>query len=246
MRPVRGSAVRDGRVLGHDQAPLAQLAEQLTLNQRVHSSSLWRCTQWDGPPEGGPFSCRRASSSSHRYPSSVTRAQGQADRRLLRGVTLGTAILGITLAGHAAGGGHLPAFGYYAALLPIAVILSIAAASRRRSPFALVALAISLQVLLHVLLVVIGAHGTHGVRIVPSALMLTVHLGAAVVVGWALAHGDALMDRWLDFWQAFTTAFLTYWQPAAPELGQISVDQVSLAPRASLLSSIARRGPPLA
>ncbi len=35
------------------QAPLAQLAEQLTLNQRVHSSSLWRCTQTNRSFGGG-------------------------------------------------------------------------------------------------------------------------------------------------------------------------------------------------
>lgn len=170
---------------------------------------------------------------------------GVSGRRLLRGTVLGTAILAVTLAGHAAGGGHLPSLGYYLALLPLAVMLSLAATARRRSLVTLIALTIGLQALLHVLMVVIGAHGTHGVRMLPSALMLAVHLGAAIVVGWSLAHGDTLIDRWLAFWQAFAASFLDLWQPRiAVAAFPAPVPGASIT-RPALRDAIIRRGPPL-
>jgi len=172
------------------------------------------------------------------------------ERRLLRGTVLGIAILGITVAGHAAGGGHLPSIGYYLALLPLIIALAVAASGRRRGPLALLGLAVGLQALMHVLLLILGAHATahaaggSAISLLPSASMLAVHAGAAVVVAIALARGDALLDRWIAFWSTFGARCLDVRQPlVAPRVAMATTSHV-IAPRTALAGAIARRGPP--
>jgi hypothetical protein len=122
--------------------------------------------------------------------------------RAARGALLGSAVLLITTAGHAAGhGGTLPDASALLVMLPLFVVLSASLADRRLSTTTLLSYLVGTQVLAHVLLVVGFGHGAHGdgASLTPSPRMLLGHAVATALVLLVLTYGEDLLHRWLRF-----------------------------------------------
>ncbi len=160
----------------------------------------------------------------------------------MRGAALGVAAVLITILGHSAGHGELPEPGLILLLLPLAVALGALVAQKRRSGAWVLGFVLALQVLFHLLLTIAAGHGHHG-SFLPDAPMLVSHLIAAAAVAVVLTHGDALIHRWIAFWQAL--AFELSWKPAPLAItGTPVYIEPTLAPSTALSHVIARRGPP--
>lgn len=162
--------------------------------------------------------------------------------RLARGAVLGAAAVLITVLGHSAGHGALPEPGLLVILLPLGLALGTLAADRRRSGTWILGFVLALQVLFHLLLTIAAGHGHHG-SLLPDAPMLVSHLIAATIIATALAHGDALVHRWIEFWHAL--ALDLAWTPA-PRISAAAPITSPLLARDSVIleHAIARRGPP--
>jgi len=160
-----------------------------------------------------------------------------------RGAALGIAAVLITVIGHSAGHGATPEAGLLLLLLPLALALGALVADKRRSGVWILGFVLALQVLFHLLLTIAAGHGHHG-SFLPDAPMLVGHLLAAVVIAVALAHGDALVHRWIAFWQALTLDIA--WTPL-PTVASSAPSFLQPTPLESsaLADSIARRGPPV-
>ncbi len=167
--------------------------------------------------------------------------------RAARGLLLGSAVLLITTAGHAAGhGGSLPDASALLVLLPLFVVLSASLADRRLSTITLLSYLVGTQVLAHVLLVVGFGHGAHGdgASLTPSPRMLVGHSVATALVVLVLAYGEDLLHRWLRFLADLTRT----WNPElAPVLDGANASWAR-SPMPFLAwefaSSIQGRGPP--
>ena len=148
----------------------------------------------------------------------------------------------ITIMGHSAGHGELPEPGLLLLLLPLAVALGALVAHNRRSGAWVLGFVLALQVLFHLLLTIAAGHGHHG-SFLPDTQMLVSHLIAAAAVAVVLTHGDALIHRWIAFWQAL--AFELNWRPAPLALASTPVFiEPTLIESSALAHVIARRGPP--
>lgn len=162
--------------------------------------------------------------------------------RAMRGAALGTAAVLITTLGHSAAHGSLPEAGLLVLLLPVAWALGTLVAQKKRSAAWVLGFVLALQVLFHLLLTIAAGHGHHG-SFIPDAPMLVSHLVAAGAVAAVLTHGDALVHRWIAFWQALAVEL--GWTPAPRPLAVTPFfTEPTLVESLALSYAIARRGPP--
>jgi hypothetical protein len=162
--------------------------------------------------------------------------------RLARGAALGVAAVLITILGHAGGHGALPEAGLLVLLLPLAIALGALVTHKRRSGAWVLGFVLALQVLFHVLLTIIAGHGHDG-ALLPDTSMLLGHVVAAVAVAVVLTHGDALIHRWIGFWQAL--ALELRWTPAPLPFACAPIFiEPHVVDSTVLGHAIARRGPP--
>lgn len=162
--------------------------------------------------------------------------------RLARGAVLGVAAVLITALGHSGGNGALPELGLLVLLLPVGVALGALVAQKRRSGTWILGFVLAQQVLFHLLLTIAAGHGQHG-SLLPGASMLLGHLIAAVVISVALTRGDALIHRWIAFWQAL--ALELSWAPVPlPVTSAPAFIEPRAFTSAFIDHCIARRGPP--
>jgi hypothetical protein len=97
-------------------------------------------------------------------------------------------------------------------------------------------------VLFHILLTIAAGHA-HQQEFLPDTSMLLGHLIAAIAIAGVLTHGDAIVHRWIAFWQAL--AIELGWTPAPQAAGAAPVFfEPRVTDSAVLGLSIARRGPP--
>ena len=162
--------------------------------------------------------------------------------RLARGGALGVAAVIITAVGHSSGGGSLPEPGLLLLLLPLGLALGTLVAQQRRSGAWILGFVLALQVLFHLLLTIAAGHGHHG-SFLPDTPMLLSHLIAALAVAFVLAHGDALIHRWIAFWQALAVELDWTPAPLAAAL-KPAFREPHFTSSALLAHDIARRGPP--
>ena len=163
--------------------------------------------------------------------------------RLMRGAALGGAAVLITVLGHSGGHGATPEPGLLLLLLPLALALGTLVTQKRRSGMWVLGFVLALQVLFHLLLTIAAGHGHHG-SFVPDAPMLLSHLMAAGAVAFVLTHGDALIHRWIAFWQALAIELGWIPSPLAAASGPVLIEP-TFAPSTALAHAIARRGPPI-
>lgn len=167
-----------------------------------------------------------------------------AGLRWTRGLLLGLAMILLTSIAHTAGDGQLPGVSAYLLMLPLCAALGVATMTRSHGWAWFACYAVGVQALLHVLLVTTSGHAAHEQAITPSPAMLLAHAVAAVAVGLLLAHGDALLLRWLAYMRAALSvpasrlplvtprSLRTPWRPPLPCSSTL------------LEHKIARRGPP--
>lgn len=164
--------------------------------------------------------------------------------RLVRSCVLASAMLVLTTVAHVAAHGTAPSTGSMALLLPITLGLSAIALERRRGAAWLAVFAIGVQALLHVLLTVATAHGAGHASLLPSTGMLLAHVGAAVATALVLAHGDALLHRWIDFARtSLLSPAPALLQPHSPSWAPAFIEPV-LHGAQHLAAVVSRRGPP--
>lgn len=163
--------------------------------------------------------------------------------RLARGAALGGAAVMITVLGHSGGQAALPEPGLLILLLPLALALGALVAQKRRSGMWVLGFVLALQVLFHLLLAIAAGHGHHG-SFLPDTRMLLSHFIAALAVAGVLTHGDALVHRWIVFWQ--TLALQLGWVPAPLATASApAFFEPTLVESTTLTHVIARRGPPI-
>ena len=163
-----------------------------------------------------------------------------------RGVLLGTAVVLLTVLGHTASGNWSANDTISLVLLwPLAVLLSLVAADRRRSAGWLFLFALGTQALFHILLSVASAHGPHAARGWPSATMFAGHLGAAAATAPLLAQGDRLLHAWLALWGMLARGLITV--SSAPVIpAPVRPAYISPFVRDWVnQTTISRRGPPV-
>ena len=164
--------------------------------------------------------------------------QFQGSTRLVRGAVLGGACLLLTEIGHtSAGGGHLDIGTALAAV--VALALGTAWAQRRRSVPRLVVFVASVQLLLHVLLVLSGAHGSHHVPLMPSMGMLLAHGLASVAMALLLNFGEATLQQWRTFLAALVGPHLAL--PLISPVGPVLA--IRPHPASGITSIVIRQGP---
>jgi len=150
----------------------------------------------------------------------------------------------LTSVAHTAGDGQLPDASAYLLMLPLCAALGVATMTRSHGWVWFASYAVGIQALLHVLLVTTSGHAAHEQAIAPGPDMLMTHAVAAVAVGLLLAHGDALLLRWL----AYMRAALCVPLPRPPLVTTRSLHASWVPPRSHawhlLEHKISRRGPP--
>ena len=161
------------------------------------------------------------------------------------GMTAGALVV-LTAAGHTAAGGAAPDAVGLAAVLVLALGLTVATSARPPRPLRLLAFLLGGQALLHVVLTMTGAHGHAASAGGPStAAMLGAHLAAGLVATVVLLHADDLIDRW----QTLLLTALGVVPAGAPTIASSRPVEVAQAPSGSLdalLHQVVRRGPPAA
>jgi len=164
--------------------------------------------------------------------------------RVVRGVTLGLAMVLLTAAAHAAAHRQLPDAGALTLLVPISVGLSIIGMDRPRGFLWFLLYALGIQALLHVLLVTISAHSAHHSSLLPDSTMVITHILAAGMLAILLARGDAVLLRWVSYVR--TVLFNSLQTPKlVGSQGAVNLDfhASNILPLA-VENAIARRGPP--
>ncbi|MFD2080913.1 hypothetical protein SAMN05421678_104406 [Actinopolymorpha cephalotaxi] len=114
---------------------------------------------------------------------------GAGALRGARGALLAALTGMLAVAGHLAGGGHLPPLPN---LLATAVLLGAtfaALAGKQRGPVHLLLAAIGSQLLFHAAFVLVGHSGD---RLLPDTHLLTAHLAVAAVLAVLAAHADTI------------------------------------------------------
>ena len=177
----------------------------------------------------------------------VSRSGIPGSARLVRTLILGAALLLVTVIAHTAAidsrveGGWPPIIGLLL-LAPLAIALSHPATHRRRHWSWLLAYALAVQALFHVILMAIGSHAAHGSWL-PSTHMITGHVLAALVLAAVLTFGDALLIRWGRYLaQALGT--IGHVSPAHWQIVPIRRDHTPHHLGHLPAQSIPRRGPP--
>ncbi len=164
--------------------------------------------------------------------------------RVVRGLTLGLAMVLLTAAAHAAANGQLPDAGALTFLIAISVGLSIIGMERPRGLLWFLLYALGIQALLHVLLVTVSAHSAHHSSLLPDKTMVFTHILAAGLLALLLAHGDSALLRWVSYMRSVLVRGLAPVGIVAPNSHeQIRPLQVS-HPLRIFQHDIARRGPP--
>ena len=130
--------------------------------------------------------------------------------RVVRGLVLGSVVLLLTAVAHASDDHTSPTLRSASLvwLLPLAGVLSVAAADRRRTRTWLAVYFLGVQSLLHVMLVVNAAHASHPGSVLPSATMIAAHVLAAVGAAALVAHADAVLHHWLRFLDCLARDYL--------------------------------------
>ncbi|MGW5360793.1 hypothetical protein [Actinopolymorpha pittospori] len=116
---------------------------------------------------------------------------GAGALRVARGALLAALTALLAVAGHLAGGGHLPPL---PSLLACAVLLGATfavLADKQRGLAPLLLAAVGSQLLFHVAFVLAGHSGDAG--LLPDAHLLVAHLCAAAVLALLAAHADTLL-----------------------------------------------------
>jgi hypothetical protein len=120
----------------------------------------------------------------------VNVSQGRGARR----VALAFALLLVSVLGHSAAAGSLPALTGLLGAAAVSTALAFAVADRRRSALWLFGYLLAGQVLLHV---VMSAMGHHAFALIPDTPMLAAHIAAAGVAAVLFAKSEALAMRWM-------------------------------------------------
>ena len=164
--------------------------------------------------------------------------------RLLRGLILGLAMVLLTSAAHASAHGQLPDAGGLALLIPVSVGLSTIAMERKRGVLWFVLYALGIQALLHVLLVTVSAHSSPHSSLLPDQTMLLAHGITAGLLALLLAHGDALLLRWVAYMSTVLYRALIPLRLIAAMGIDNFAPVAALSQARAIEFSIPRRGPP--
>lgn len=112
----------------------------------------------------------------------------------MRSALLALGLMVLSLVSHSAAAGSLPGTSALLAGFGVALGLSYALGSRRRSFGWLVGYLMAGQLLMHVTIVAVGHHG---VSFLPDVGMLVAHVIAAVAAAGMFAFGEAAIARWV-------------------------------------------------
>ena len=165
-------------------------------------------------------------------------------RRATRTALTGTALILLTVAAHAAGGGDLPPMFGLLLVSAMAMALTFAVSDRRRSLPWLVGYMLAGQLFLHMLMTFAGGHA-HGTPLLPDTGMLSGHALGGALAAMALAYADGLLDRWAAFLgQVLGTPVAEQPSPARPRQQLRAAARVVSVVLACLLHEVERRGPP--
>ena len=118
--------------------------------------------------------------------------QGRGARRIAFASTL----LLVSVLGHSAAAGSLPALPGLVGALAVSTALAFAVADKQRSALWLFGYLLAGQMLLHT---VMSAMGHHAFALVPDASMLAAHVAAAGIAAILFAKSEALVLAW---WRA--------------------------------------------
>lgn len=167
---------------------------------------------------------------------------GTGALRATRGALLAALTAVLAMAGHLAGGGHLPPV---PSLFAVAVLLGTTfavLADKQRGPAQLLAAAIGSQLLFHAAFVLVGHSGDAG--LLSDAHLLVAHLCAAAALALMAAHADTLLwslvhllaQAWIPSLVAVPVPVLGSTRPFYADLPQPRIRLDAYAPL--------RRGPP--
>lgn len=182
---------------------------------------------------GCPSRSQRAS----RTLLSMNVSQGRGARR----VALAFTLFLVSLLGHSAAAGSMPALPGLLGALAVSTALAFAVADRRRSMLWLFGYLLAGQLLLHT---VMSAMGHHAFALVPDTSMLLAHVLAAAVAAAVFAKSEAMALAW---WRA-AHRYLGTPRLALPALSATSIvptwQEPVVADNATCFSVASWRGPP--
>lgn len=161
--------------------------------------------------------------------------------RWSRALPLAGILLILTLAGHTAAAGMLPALGAVIIAAAPALALTLAVGGRRRSLAWLTVYLLLGQVLLHV---VLSAASGHAHALLPSGSMVLAHVIASVLAAIAFCQGEQLAARWAAYLGQALGAPALPLPSFRPLLVPAPVGPADPAVGSVLTHHVARRGPP--
>lgn len=167
-----------------------------------------------------------------------------AASRAARAALVATALMIVTLAGHAAAGGGIDPVGFALVVL-VAGLLGAALAGRPLPWLKLTALLIAGQGLLHLMMTFTSSHAHVG-HDSHAAVMVVAHVCAAGIAAFVVRNADDLIGRWTDFLNAAIAAWRL--APASPARRSSLLQQILTAtvPAETMLHrGLSRRGPPV-
>jgi len=168
----------------------------------------------------------------------VNVGQGRGARR----IALAGTLLLVSVLGHSAAAGSLPALPGLLGALAVSTALAFAVADQRRSALWLFGYLLAGQLLLHT---VMSAMGHHAFALVPDASMLTAHAAAAGIAAVLFAKSETIALAW---WRA------AHRYLGAPELRLPALSVATIIPAwrkpaffdpGSAFSVASWRGPPV-
>ena len=161
------------------------------------------------------------------------------------GMTAGALVV-LTVAGHTGAGGAAPDAVGLAAVMVLALGLTVATSARPPRPLRLLGFLLGGQALLHVVLTMSGTHGhTASIAGPSTAAMIGAHVAAGLVATVVLLHADDLIDRW----QTLLLTALGVVPAEPPTIAAarpVEVAHASARSLDALLHQVVRRGPPAA
>lgn len=163
--------------------------------------------------------------------------------RYVRGTALSAACLLLSLAAHAAAGGHVRlGVGLWTAVLLLSAFC-VLAANRRATPYEIGAVVAVSQVLLHVF-AGLGGHPTHSVDPATPG-MWAAHLTAGTLMTVLLAQGERLVWVLFALFERLVRLAIVWPVPARPRTLAVP-HRVPDVPRIRVVAEpVGERGPPL-
>lgn len=164
---------------------------------------------------------------------------GNTTLRALRTVSLGLALLLLTLVGHAYGRGDIPGIAGLLTCAALAFAIASAAAGRRLRPLPLLALILGSQVLLHLVLEVTAHHAPAPI----TSSMVVGHVAAGLVAAYVFLRGEEIAASWVAYLaQAIGAPELVLVRPTT--LPRAATPDPTNHFASCTIEHIARRGPP--